>query len=320
MNTAAENENYEGHDHDGFDSDTFSGPGPITQGDGQGFIEPNQPALPGFQAPTGQPPVQSDPNTPTNVTPMFTMDQVMQMMARSAPPVQSPSNQPPPPPQMTPEQVAAHLKQFAADDAFATGFINALQPGEDGRVDPAKVRDTINALVTGVRQEVLRALELNNETVFGEVDSRYGHAATFVQQQKEDRAWASFAATYPQLSSVRQLVDAKVKQIGNNFPPGTTREQAFAFVANSVAQDLAAMGIDANKLPVPPAQAPRNTRVAPQQHAPAPFVPGYPTLGNPATPLLAPVTPGLPARGGRGAPQHRQQQTNPYYDNDTFAR
>jgi hypothetical protein len=253
---------------------------------------------------------------------MFTMEQVMQIMAaRPAPSAPAPE---PAPAQMTPEQLAAHLKQFNADDAFASGFVAALQPGEDGKVDPAKVRDTINALVTGVRQEVLRALELNNDTIFGEADQRYGSAASFVQQQKEDRAWNGFAAMYPQLGSCRALVDAKVKTL--TFPPGTTRDQAFHFVANSVAQDLANMGIDVNQLPAAN-QPQRQTRTAPQtrtqpqQFAPAPFVPGYPTLGNPAPSLLTPVTPGMPSRGGRGAPQHRPQQNhNPYFDNDTFAR
>lgn len=246
--------------------------------------------------------VQDDTQQQTPATePMVPMSQVMQFLSQNQP---APAPTPPAPaPTMSDAERRAYLRQLEVDDTLVGGFVQAFTPGENG-IDPANVKRAVETLVQGVRAETLRALELTRDGMSHQIGQELGEVQHFVTEQKRASTWNEFATAFPQLQNFRQLVDAKAEQLGPMMPRGTSRAQAFAYVANAVAQDLNAMGIQ-----LKPQQA-RRSAAAPQNvfqnNQQFPGLPQAPTMGS------------LPMGLGVGAAPRKRGSDNPYYDSETF--
>lgn len=244
--------------------------------------------------------------------PMVPMSQMMQLMQQFGVGQQAPAPQQQQEPQMTPEQRAAHLRQFQVDDGYATGFINALRPGEDGNINPANVKTALGSLVEGIRAEMLRGLELQGQQLSGQFDQRLSPVDNFLLIQRKEQAWSGFSQQYPALTNFRQFVDMEADRLAQSgMMRGMNQQQAFQVVANNVAQQLRTAGIQ-----LPTNQQPQQTSQQPNQFGNNQQFPGLQPAAAPGM-TMAPVGMGGVGNGSggrKGGPQNK----NPFFADDVW--
>lgn len=264
--------------------------------------EPNQYGFqPQFQPTQQQPDPNGQQGTPPT-EPMIPWSQAMELIRQ---PMVAPVQQVAPP-QPTPEQIAQHMRQFQPDDAFAEAFIAALERGEDGKRNPAAIKKTIAAMVEAQRVEMLRALELHNEARDQRFIERTAPLQKFVDDQRAQQVWGEFSGMFPGLAHLKDFVDMTASRVDpRRLPPGTTKQQFYTYVANSVAQEMGRMGIQLDLSPTAqPQQSPQQQPAANQFQRPAPHVPAMQQMTHGSVP--------------RGGPQGASNNKNPYFDAESF--